>query len=155
MFLTINCLSQKILQINKVRFNNFKKIELFNSDVLEYKLIGEHHYRKNKIADLRDSMILFTNDSIITLSQIKSIKVRRHARLIKVLATTLVYAGVGLILIDTFNNSINGDKPIVKEQIAIISGSLMLGGFLSSQLMIKRIKINKRNTLKIINLDFK
>jgi hypothetical protein len=153
--LAINCLSQKTLQINKFRFNNFKKIELFNSDILEYKLIGEHHYRKNKIADLRDSMIIFTNDSIIGLSQIKSIKVRRHARLIKVLTTMLVYSGVGLILIDTFNNAINDDTPIVKEKIATISGSLVLSGLITSQLAIKRIKINKRNTLKIIDLDFK
>lgn len=70
------CFAQKILEIDIVRFNHFKAIQLHNGSYIEYKLKGEFKYRINKLVNMKDSLIIFDNDSSITLSEIKVIKLR-------------------------------------------------------------------------------
>jgi len=152
LILTLNVHSQKVLRINRVCLNNFKTSELFINDILEYKLKGQQRYKTGKIVGLQDSMIILSNDSIIKLSEIKSIKLKANYRLIKLFSTALTYAGVGLLLIDSFNNAINETSPILRQETAIVSISLVTAGIIISQIGIKRIKINKKNTIKIIDL---
>lgn len=70
------CFSQKILEIDIVRFNHFKSIQLHNGSYIEYKLKGELKYRINKMVNMKDSLIIFDNDSSLPISKIKVIKLR-------------------------------------------------------------------------------
>lgn len=152
LILSLNVQSQKILRINRVYFNSFKTSELFMNDVLEYKLKGQHRYKTAKIVGLQDSLIILSNDSIIKLSQIKSIKLKANHRLTKLFSSAFIYAGVGLLLVDSFNNAINDTSPILRQETAIVSVSLVSVGIIISQIGIKRIRLNNRNTIKIIDL---
>lgn len=147
-------LSQKILEIDIVRFNKLKTIQLFNNSLLEYKLKGEYHYRINKITNLSDSSILFSNDSIIRLSQLKAIKLRNGNRLYHLFSNFFYTGGVLFVGLDTFNNAINGETPVVKPLAVYVSAGLIATGFIIKQLSIKRIRINKRKTLRILEADY-
>ena len=72
--------SQKILEIDITRFNHFKSIQLYNDSYIEYKLKGDYKYRINKIVNMKDSLIIFDNDSSIILSEIKVIKLKENHR---------------------------------------------------------------------------
>lgn len=147
-------LSQKILEIDIVRFNKLKTIQLYNNSLLEYKLKGGHHYRINKITDLRDSSILFSNDSVVSLSQIKAIKVRNGNHLYPLFSGFFYTGGVLFVGLDTFNNAINGESPVVKPLAVYVSAGLIATGFIIKQLSIKRIRMNKRKTLRILEADY-
>ncbi len=147
-------LSQKILEIDITRFNHFKSIQLFNDSYLEYKLKGEHKYRINRIVNMKDSIIIFSNDSSIVLSEIKRIKLRDANHLYRLFSSFLYTGGVLFIGLDTFNNLINNDTPYIKQTAVIASAALVSAGFIVKQLSIKRIKINKRHSLRILETDY-
>lgn len=146
--------SQKILEIDITRFNHFKYIQLYNNSYIEYKLKGEHKYRINKIVNMKDSLIIFDNDSSIILSEIKSIKLRDANRLYALFSGFFYTGGVLFISLDIFNNIINSETPYVKQTAAIASAGLITLGFIIKQLSIKRIRINKRKSLRILETDY-
>lgn len=146
--------SQDVLEIDITRFDKFKPIQLFNHSFLEYKLKGEHKYRINKMAAMRDSLIIFDNDSVIKLSQIKAIKLRNSNHIIPLFGSLFMIGGAGVIIVDSFNNIINGQPKILDERVAIIGASLFVAGIIIKQLAIKRVRINQHKTLRIINLSF-
>ena len=146
--------AQKILEIDIVRFNHFKPIQLHNGSYLEYKLKGEHKYRINKMVNMKDSLIIFDNDSSIILSEIKSIKLRDANHLYRLFGNFFYTGGVLFIGLDTFNNFINKDNPLVNQTAVIASVGLIAAGFIIKQLSIKRVRISKHKTLRIIDTDY-
>lgn len=148
------CFSQKILEIDITHFNHFKSIQLYNDSYIEYKLKGEHKYRINKIVNMKDSLVIFDNDSSITLSEIKAIKLRDANHLYKLFSGFFYTGGVLFVGLDTFNNFINSETPYVKQTAVIASAGLITIGFITKQLSIKRIRINKRKSLRILETDY-
>ncbi len=149
-----NSISQKILEIDITRFNHFKAIQIHNGSYLEYKLKGDLKYRINKIVNLKDSLIIFDNDSSISLSEIKTIKLRDANHLYKLFSGFFYTGGLLFVGLDTFNNFINSETPYVKQTAVIASAGLIALGFITKQLSIKRIKINKRKSLRILDTDY-
>ncbi len=152
--LQLNSFSQKILEIDRVRFNKFKPIQLFNESFLEYKLKGEHSYRIKKMVNMTDSLIIFSDDSKINISQIKAIKLRDANHLFPLLSGFFYTGGVMFIALDSFNNAINQESVIVKPGVVAISAGLIAAGFLIKQMSIKHIRINKHNSLRILDIDY-
>ena len=146
--------SQKILEIDITRFNHFKSIQLYNDSYIEYKLKGEHKYRINKMVNMKDSLIIFDNDSSIILSEIKKIKLRDANHLYSLFSGFFYTGGVLFVSLDTFNNIINNETPYVKQTAVIASAGLITLGFIIKQLSIKRIKINKHKSLRILETDY-
>ena len=154
LFISSVYFSQDILEIDIVRFNHFKPIQLHNNSLLEYKLKGEHKYRVQKMVVIKDSLIVFDNDSSIRLSNIKSIKLRDGNHLYRLFSSFFYTGGVLFVGLDTFNNFINHDTPLVNQTALIASASLITAGFLIKQLSIKRIRISKRKSLRVIHTDY-
>jgi hypothetical protein len=146
--------SQKILEIDMTRFNHFKSIQIYNNSYLEYKLKGDLKYRINKMVNLKDSLIIFDNDSSIRLSDIKAIKLRDANHLYRLFSGFFYIGGVLFVSLDTFNNYINSETPYVKQAAVIVSAGLITLGFITKQLSIKRIRINKRKSLRILDTDY-
>lgn len=146
--------SQKILEINITRFNKFKQVQLFNNSHIEYKLKGEYKYRINKMVNMNDSLIIFDNDSSIKLSYIKIIKLRNSNHLFSLFSKFLYIGGGMFIGLDSFNNFINHQTPTINQTAAVVSAGLIAAGFIVKQLSIKRIRINKHKSLRVINTDY-
>jgi hypothetical protein len=141
-----NSFSQKILEIDITRNNHIKVIQLYNNSYIEYKIKGEHKYRINKMVNLKDSLIIFDNDSSIRLSEIKAIKLRDANHLYKLFSRFFYTGGALFIGLDTFNNLINNETPYVTQTAVIASAALVTLGFITKQLSIKRIRINKHKS---------
>jgi hypothetical protein len=148
------CFSQKTLQIVYSKYDNLKKYEVFNGDVLEYKLKGQHSYRLNKIVNMQDSMIVFSNDSVIKLNQIKAICIRKSNFVMRLFQSAYITGGGLFFFLNTTNNIINERNPILDPKAALIGASLITTGLLIKQIGVKRIRINHNKTLKIVDLSF-
>jgi hypothetical protein len=149
-----NADAQKILEIDISHFNKFKKVQLFNNSYIEYKLKGEHTYRIDKMVAINDSMIVFKNDSTIFISQIKSIKLRNASILAKLFGSFFLIGGTGFILLDTFNNITNGQAKIIDERAVVASASLIAASLIIKQFTIKRIRINKHHSLRVLDINY-
>jgi hypothetical protein len=149
-----SALAQNTLEIDIVRFNTLKTVQLYTGSPLEYKVKGEQRYRLQKMVALHDSLIIFEDDSSISLSQIKAIKLRNANHLYPLFSGFFITGGVLFVGLDTFNNLINGQPKIVDERAVIVGASLITLGLLVKQMAIKRVRIGKHRFLRILDLSY-
>lgn len=145
--------SQKSLQILRTRFGKLHKIEVFTDDVIDYKLKGEKHYKRDLIVNMNDSLILFKSDSVIKLSQIKAIKLRNSSHLLQTFSSVFTVAGIGYVTLNGINNLILESALRIDRRALIVSGSFLVAGIILKQLSIKRIHINDHVVLKVVDLN--
>ncbi|MBA2611353.1 MAG: hypothetical protein H0U95_05225 [Bacteroidetes bacterium] len=148
-----HCYSQKTLEILITRFGKLKKFEVHNGEFLEYKLKGQFSYHRNKITNLQDSLIVFSNDSVIKLEQLKAIRLKNNIHLVRTFQTAFIGLGAGFFFLNTTNNLINDRSPAIDPLAVMIGAGLIGTGLLIKQIGIKRIRINGRKHLKIIDLN--
>lgn len=146
--------SQKSLQVTFTRMGALKKYEVFVRHRLEYKLKGEHRFRKDTIANLQDSMIIFTNDSVIFLDQIKCMRLRSNNYHSRLFQTIFTIGAVGYPLLTTVNNSLNDNAPLLSRQAIIVSASFAGAALITRQLRIRRIRMGPEKSLRIVDLDY-
>lgn len=150
----LNCFSQKVLEIYFTSFGKIKKFEVYNGDHLEYKLKGQHGYRRDKVVNLQDSFIVFSNDTMIKLNQLKAIRIQKNNTLVKTFQRAFIILGGGFFFLNTTNNIINERSPVIDVNGALIGGGLIITGILVKQLNIKRVRLKESKHLKILDLNF-
>jgi len=146
--------SQSFLRITYTHFGSTKVYEVINSEVLHYKLKGEHSFRKDKIISMKDSTIMFENYTEIKLNQIKALRLNKNIHLLGTFQVLFMAGGVGFITLNTINNLITDVSPVFSPKAAYISAALLATGFLIREMGIKRIRMTKNKDLKILNIDF-
>ncbi len=154
MLCNLTCFPQKTLEIYFTRFGKLKKFEVYNGDVLEYKLKGQTSYRRNKITNLQDSFIVFSNDSVIRLSQLKAVCIRHSNYVIRLFQSAFITGGAFFFFLNTTNNLINERTPVLDINAAFIGTGLITTGFLIKQIGVRRLRINEHKHLKIVDLSF-
>lgn len=143
-------LAQKILDIHySGLFNKNKTFQIFNNSELTYKLKGQHKFKTNKLVNIKDSTLLFDNDSVIYLNQIKSIRINR------VMLSPLFFgAGTLFLLLDTFHN-VAFDRPqIVNNQALVIASIFYAGGIIMRFVQYKYIRIKHNTVLRTIDANY-
>jgi len=137
-----------------VNLGSFKKYEIFSGDILECKLKGEHFFSKHQIVNMNDSLIMFENDQVIKLSQIKVIKLPRGSRLFVTFRKVFFRGGILYLSLNTINNLILNGAFRADPRALYISGSFLAASFILKQLSIKRIRVKSNVTLKVLDLNF-
>lgn len=98
---------------------------------------------------MNDSILIFSDDKVVKLADIKSIRIPGMR-----LSQWFFVAGVLFLAGDSFNNLINNDVPIVKERAVNVSAYCILGGIIMQYFQDKHIRIKRNSELKVIELDF-
>ncbi len=141
---------QKILDINYHSFfGKSKSYQFFNNSKIDYKLKGDLFYRTHKLVNMNDSLLVFENDSIVKLKQLKAIKIRGG-----MFSPWLFTAGFLFFMIDTGNNIANGHTTIVNEQTIIVSSALLLTGIIVRRIQDKHVYIRKHVTIRVLDTDY-
>lgn len=154
LFFTGTIYAQKTLQILKIKPGSFKKYELFCGSKLVYKLKGDHFYRHQTIANMNDSIILFENDSLIQLSELKVIKLKVGNHLMGTFAEGCLKGAVLWPALNFANNIILESAFQLDPRALYISSGFALGFIIFKELSVKRIRMNKNVTLKVLDLNF-
>lgn len=154
LFLALNVSSQQSLQVITERFGKVKKYEIFPKELLHYKLKGQLFYKTNTIVNLRDSFIVFSNDSVIRLNRIKAIRLDSKNHLAQTFRSIFIVGGIGFIALNTTNNAINDVSPLIDKRAVYVSGALIGTGILMKFLTTKYIRINKRKVVKISEINY-
>jgi hypothetical protein len=146
--------AQKTLQITAERLGTIKIYELGLDETFEYKLKGDFFYRKGDIADLQDTIIFLRDETTLTFSDLKGIRIRKQQHLFRTFQGVFLIGGVGLFALTAFNNALLKNPPIIRENITYISAGMVVTSFLIYEMGIRHIHMNKRKTLKILDRDY-
>lgn len=89
-------------------------------------LAGEKKKTSGRITEIHDSGIVVSNYKYVEFKTVTA--VHRERVLVSVLSKAL--AGVGLLyfVLDVVNSAANKDKPLIRNDVAIVSGSLVAAG---------------------------
>ena len=142
--------SQKTLDLNyHTVFGKEKTFQFFNNSTFYYKLKGDLFFKRNKLVNLQDSILVFEDESIIKLSQIKSIKILGGK-----FSPYIFGIGIGFFILDTGNNIAFNNSQIVSKGASIVLLTSIVAGLIVKRIQDKHIRINKNCTFRIIDNDF-
>ncbi len=143
--------SQKILDLHYSSvFGTTKSFQFFNNSRFSYKLKGDVFYRRHKLVNMEDSLLVFDNDEVVTFSQIKAVKIRGAS-----LSPYFFGAGARFFILDTGHGAIFGRQQVVSDQALIVLGSCVAGGLIVKYFQDKHIRIKKNSVFRIIDADYR
>jgi hypothetical protein len=145
---------QKTLQVFTEHFGKTKRYIFYNNEVLQYKLKGDWFYHKDKIVNLQDSSLIFSNDSIITLKDLKAIRFQRGGHLAKTFQEAFLIGGIGFISLNTINNVIYSREPVIDNKAIYIGSALIGASILMKMICTKHIRIHRNTVLKINTTNY-
>ncbi|MCE3258711.1 MAG: hypothetical protein K0S12_352 [Bacteroidetes bacterium] len=131
-----------------------KTLEVFINEELEYKVKGTHRYIRHRVVNLRDSLIVFDNDSVVVLRDLKAIKLRDQRHLLNVFGKFMQTFGVLFIGLNTVNNVIFSREPVVDKRSGGIAAGIIGTGLVLRYFSAKRIRINKHTVLKVTEIKY-
>lgn len=141
---------QKILELNYHSvFGKSKSYQFFNNSKIDYKLKGDLFYQTHKLVNLNDSMLVFDNDSIVRISQLKVIKIRGA-----LISPYFFGGGVLFFLLDTGNNIGKGHATVINEQTVFVSAALFLSGVIVKRIQDKHVYLHKHVTIRVMDTDY-
>ena len=152
--ISISFYSQTFLRVSNSHLNSSKTYDIFINEILEYKLKGDLMFHKAKLIALSDSTLVFNDNIEVKWSQLKAMRVNLNNHLIAPLSFIFLVGGIGFLPLNTLNNVIIGDEPILSLNAAYVSASLIAASYLVKSLGRKRIRIKNSTYLKVLTLNY-
>ena len=148
MFLYSNSFSQKFVAVDKG--GRIKRVRYFQGDYIQLKTIAKENYY-GTITSI-DSNSFNIGPEKIHLSDVCVVYRKNAIYGLSLLSKVSLIAGIGNFTIDSGNRLINKEFPTVRDETVRLGAGLVLVSFLSNHLSNKRLKINKRHPIKIIDI---
>ncbi len=145
--------SKGYLRINYGHFAT-KSIRINTGDVIEYKGIGNRHYQRKRVVGMKDSTLIFENETQVKLDELKGIRFTRTNHLLATFQSLFLMGGVGFISLNSLNNLIIETHPVFSPTAAYMSAAMLSTGLLIKAARIKRIHFNKKTVIKILDINF-
>lgn len=150
LFFAFSASAQKILVFHKK--GKVKLMRYYLGDEIKVGLI-DHTYLYGEITDIGIENFSI-NGALVTINSVKYVYSKSEDQAaLKLFSGVFITAGVAYLPLVAFNRTINSDRPIVTEQAATISGSLITGGLLLQLFIKKKYKISEKRPLKIIDIS--
>jgi hypothetical protein len=143
--------AQKTFQIFLAKLGHTKKFEFYCGDKLSFKFKHQRGYHTHRITNMRDSLILLGNDSVINISDIKAVKFKRGNNAMGRLAKLFPKGAVGIIVINLLSNILVAGVAKIDPKAMYISGGFVLGYIIFQMWNTKRIRINRNVTIKVLD----
>lgn len=147
----IDLLTPSTDKLFAIDLNNGKRIRFYVGDAIALKVNKKDTLYKGRIELIEDSAIWVDNIEvkINTISKIYDARGRRWASFI---SSIFFRGGIGFLLIDVVNRTINSEDPILHPTTLLVSGSAIGAGLLLVPFKEKKYRISNKTTVKIIDL---
>lgn len=147
--------AQKSLAIDIAYPWRFKRLHIYQGELMTFRLKGDRHLYRHTLVDMQDSVLYIETGESIRLDRLRCIIIDRSNFLTRMLASGFRTAGIGYVAIDAFNNSINGETPVFKERVVLTGAGLFLVGQAIRIANKKRLRTGRYTSLKVIDLGVK
>lgn len=154
LLMTGSVIAQKSLCIDLYRLGHFKRLHIYQHQVITYKLKDSRYTYRDTLADMAgDSTLVMADGESVRLSQISLIKIDRSNWLLRKLYRTGIIGGIFIVAIDAANN-IGNERPTVVDKPFIIAGaSMVAAGFILKYACTRRIRPGKHTVIRIIDIS--
>jgi len=143
-------MGQKLLVLEKAGTVKNYKYKLGDEISVETK--HENLVFSGSLTAIKDSTIVVEYYNEIKLAEIS--RVLRKRELFRIFSRAAIYAGVFYISLDALNGLINNDSPVIAENTLIATGALLGSGLLMKQFVIRKIDLEDKWRLKILDFSF-
>lgn len=149
-FLLVNTVyTQRVLLVEKAgKFRNYK---YFVGDDIILKTAPYNTKHEGVIHEVTDTSILLNFDDEVMIEDIQMVLRPRWG--LGLLARITRIAGAGYFALDVVNRSINSEFPIVTQNTAIISASMVAFSYALLPLQKRRIKRGEKWRVKVLNMS--
>lgn len=107
-----------------------KSYKIYPGEHISMKVSGSTKKISGRITQIIDSSVIISNYMNIELKDVTVVYRKRLA--FQILSNTAWGFGAMYAILDLANNTINNDKPLLQENVAIISGALVVTGAILS-----------------------
>lgn len=135
--------------------NQKSRIKYEQGDVITYQQEGKDYFVSDKIIEIHPNFIVLT-ENILRPEDIAAVDVRDIDERNQTVGNLsgLMYAGGALLLVAETINGLYHDKKLhYSDESLIISGSLLVTGYILSRFKYKYFKHRGRNKIQIIDLE--
>lgn len=148
-----NIFAQKYLVFDKPGL--VKRVRFHNGDQISFRLAGQKGFQQDVIVDIQSSNLILENAGAIHVDSITHFAMKNQngfAKFRSVLSGVLVTAGIGYLIIDSFNNVIDNRDVFDKNTIAV-AVPLVVTGLIIKPWAKRKHKIANNKRLFIIDMD--
>lgn len=129
-------------------FGKVKRLHFYNGQQITFKEIGNKNTYQGTITNISDSTFEVNHATFKPQNISMLIKIRR---LPQIFGYALVIGGAGYFTLDTFNEATSGGNYFFDSAVVYPSAILVCAGGLLLLVSKQKLKVSKKNTLKIIN----
>ena len=142
--------AQNEIRLDYKSKNDMKSFSIKAGENIECKLKGQISYHILKVKEIKDTSLVLANDSSIFISKIKKVRLRFPNKKAKIISNLMVLGGLMLSVGDAVNNSFNENESIITPGVQGLAAGIIISGIVIRQIGVKRLKINRGATIKII-----
>ncbi len=140
--------AQKVLILENLSIG--KSYKFFTGDVIGVRINDTTPKVSGKITDILDSSIIISNHFAFDLKAIAVVYKERRG--IQIVSSSLLAFGGMFFVLDVLNNAINGDRPVVKADVTLISSAVVAAGGVLQIFVTRKCEVGKNKwRLKIID----
>ncbi len=143
-------MGQKLLVLEKAGTVKNYKYKVGDEITVETK--RDNLVFSGSLTGINDSTIVVENYNEIKLAEIS--RVLRKRELMRIFSGAAISAGVFYFSLDALNGIINNDSPVIAESTLIATGALLGSGLLMKQFVIRKIDLEDKWRLKILDFSF-
>jgi len=103
------------------------------------------------LTQIMDSSIIIDDTYLIPIEDITAVYKERFWPTLAV--PVMFIAGIGYLGLEAFNRAINKDAPVITKETAIISSSLVAGGFALIPLKVRKLNVGEKWRVKSLIFD--
>lgn len=146
--------SQQSLNVYyKKHFVN-KRIEMYQGDMISFRLKGEIKTWSGKISAFSDSILYLSDGWEIPLHKIKCITLYNGNHLTDVFQKYFRRLAILFIFVDTANNIILERPEVINKKALVVAGSLIAASFFVKRLGVKKVMVKKSTIFKVFDNNF-
>jgi hypothetical protein len=144
------CRAQTVMEV----ITDKRKYEVYTNDVIEYKLKGEHHFKKDIVLNMNDSCLYLEKDSLVNVSKLKALRFHRESHLLGTINGVCFIAGVGYVSLNFINNLILQHAAKVDPKAIYISAAFVAAGVILKIIRIKHVRIKHDTVVRVVTRDY-
>ncbi len=153
-FFAVTCRSQDHFEITKTTLGHIKVHRIYTGEQFRYKLKGQLFFHRDRLVHMQDSLLIFANDRSINIHNLKKVGIERNIHLLETTEKYFIILGIGFFALNTVNNVITDNPPIINWTAAAIGGALVTFSQVFQVMQIKRVRIAKNTSLRIVNFNY-
>jgi hypothetical protein len=145
--------AQKFLALDVYHLSgNMKRIRFRMNDKIIFQEKERRTLYAGIITEITDSSFTFEKKQIVLIKDVACIVIDKSNFVTRGIPEFLMAFGGGFIVLDSFNNLVNGGSPVIKKDAVIEGIAFAASGWLFLRFAKKKYRVGQRCVLKVIDV---